>query len=347
MTGLNPPQALTPHEAALWRVCLSHLDRFLLPGAGILGRKLTWDGQRLQLVTEPSPRNTAEVARALFVLRTQGFSSAIDPDALMAALVARHLSDLEYPDIALALWADALGGAKHSAVLWQAFTARVPKPWQHTNVMYLAWAVSALCHVASVSRESMRVDSLARRLYRRLVRYQHRRTGLFHATGQRHGMLRRRDPVASLSVQTFGVQALVLYGARFSAPEALRRAEACADAFCRLQGPKGQFWRTYDVRDGRAVEHYPVYAVSQDSVVPTALDELRLATGHARYESEIARGLDWVFGNNEVAASLVDEDLGVIWRGLEQRAGTMHVIREMYSYHPGRCLYRLAALRAP
>jgi hypothetical protein len=343
--GLTPPQSLTSQEATLWRVCLSHLDRFLLPDTGILGRKLTWDGQRLQLVTEPSPGNTATVAKALFVLRARGVSCAVDPDALMAALVKHYLSELEYPDVALALWADAVGGGTHSAALWQAFTQRLPKPWQHANVLYLAWAVSALCHVASASPEPVHAESLAHKLYRRLVRHQDRRTGLFHATGQRHGLLRRRDPVASLSVQTFGVQALATYGARFVAPEALRRAEACAKTLCRLQGPMGQFWWIYDVHDGRAVERYPVYTVSQDSIVPAALDELRLATGNARHEPAIARGFDWVFGNNEIAAPLVDEDLGVIWRGLEQRAGTLHVIREMYSYHAGHCLYRLAAPR--
>ncbi len=316
-----------------------------LPGTGILGRKLTWDGQRLQLVAEPSPRNTAELARALFVLRARGVSCTVDPDALMAALVGRYLSGLEYPDVALALWADALGAGKHAAVLWQAFTERVPKPWQSAEVMDLAWAVSALCHLVSTAWAPAGVEVQAHRLYRRLVRHQHQRTGLFHATGRRQGLLRRRDPVASLAVQTFGVQALALYGARFAVPGALLRAEACAEAFCRLQGPKGEFWWTYDVRGGRVLERYPVYAVSQDSVVPTALDELRIATGRARHESEIARGLDWEFGNNEAAASLVDEDLGVIWRGLEQRDGAVHVIREMYSYHPGRCLYRLGALR--
>jgi hypothetical protein len=93
------------------------------------------------------------------------------------------------------------------------------------------------------------------------------------------------------------------------------------------------------------VERYPVYAVSQDSIVPAAVDELRHATGNARHEPAIARGLDWVFGNNAIAAALVDEGVGVVWRGLEQRAGTVHVIREMYSYHAGNCLYRLAAPR--
>jgi hypothetical protein len=347
VTGLLPPQALTAPEATLWRVCLSNLERFLLPEAGILGRKLTWDGRCLQLAAEPSPRNTAELAKALFVLRARGVASALDPDALMTALVGRYLADLEYQDVALALWADALGGARHLSVLWPALTRRLPEPWQHTDVMFLAWTVSALCHVASVARDQVPVDSLARRLYRRLVRYQHRSTGLFHATGQRRGVWWHREPIASLPVQAFGVQALALFGARLGSPEALRRAETCAEAFCRLQGPKGQFWWTYDVGRGRTEESYPVYAVSQDSGVPAALEGLGLATGHARYAPHVERSLAWVFGNNEVATSLVEEDLGVIWRGIESSNGAFHIIREMHSYHPGRCLYRLASRRTP
>ena len=47
-------------------------------------------------------------------------------------------------------------------------------------------------------------------------------------------------------------------------------ASACAKHMCELQGPQGQWWWHFDIRTGRVVEHYPVYAVHQDSMAPMA-----------------------------------------------------------------------------
>ena len=76
--------------------------------------------------------------------------------------------------------------------------------------------------------------------------------------------------------------------------------------------------------------------------MPLALAEVEAAAGHDRYRENVARGLDWVFGNNELGTPLVDEGLGVIWRGVEPSPEGLRIIREMHSYHPARCLYRLA-----
>lgn len=54
------------------------------------------------------------------------------------------------------------------------------------------------------------------------------------------------------------------------------------------------------------------------------------------------RGIAWLFGENEVRGPLVDEKIGVIWRCVEcDDNGTFAVKREMFSYHPARCLFWL------
>jgi len=340
MTAPGEPEGLTSHELLLWRTCLLSLKRFYLPEAGILARRLIWDGKEASPTLEPSPRNTAEAAKALYLLRRGGFPAPLDPDALMERVVNRYLSELEYPDIALALWADALGGGRHFSVLWQALGRRFPSAASET--MELGWTLSALCHCLPKATAASEVKDLAHLIAKKIARNQSPSTGLFHGSGRRQGWLRRRGRSASLSSQTYAIQALALYARVFNVPEAMQRARRCADAFSALQGPLGQWWWMYDVSAGDVREPYPVYSVNQDSAVPTAFGELD-RTGEHRYAAATTLGLSWLFGRNELGISLVDEKAGIIWRAIEKQNGEFTIVREMYSYHPGRCLYRLCS----
>lgn len=337
------PDNLAAHKSALWRTCISSLERFYLADAGILSRKVVWNGVGLRPTAEPSPRNTAEVVKALHLLRRHGFACRLDPDALMDELVKRYLPALAYADVALALWADALGGGRHLSVLWEALLQRLPT--SASDTMELAWTLSALCHFFPVAAEPNAVATLAHRIREKIAQNQSPATGLFHASARRRGWLRRRDRSASLVSQTSAVQALALYAQAFRVPEALERPDRCAEAVCGLQGPQGQWWWTYDVQAGNVTTPYPVYSVNQDAAVPMALDELHKAGGHARYRANIIRGLAWLFGDNELTTSLVDEATGVIWRAVDRSNGNFRIVREMYSYHPARCLYWLCSDR--
>ena len=94
---------------------------------------------------------------------------------------------------------------------------------------------------------------------------------------------------------------------------------ACARHFCALQGDKGQWWWHYDVRSGRVIEGYPVYAVHQDSMAPMALLEVQDATGHS-FAREIALGMSWLEASPELeGGSLIDDNAGIIWRKVARR----------------------------
>jgi hypothetical protein len=103
-----------------------------------------------------------------------------------------------------------------------------------------------------------------------------------------------------------------------SDPSALQAAGRCAARICELQGPAGQWWWHYDVRDGRVVEGYPVYSVHQHAMAPMALFELHEAGG-ADFLQATSDGVGWLSGHPEVEEQLVCPALNVIWRKAGRR----------------------------
>jgi hypothetical protein len=207
--------------------------------------------------------------------------------------------------------------------------------------MHLAWLLAALCGCEAAAAGRTELRSLADWTYARIAANQSDATGLFYGSAAREGWLRRRRPLSTLSSQTYPMYALARYGQVFGVREAIARAARCADALCRLQGPAGQWWWRYNVQSGEVVETHPVYAVNQDTAIPLAFHEIEAATGADRYGRHVAHGLEWLFGANELGASLVDEARSVIWRAIGSQAGRFAIVSEMHSYHPARCLFAL------
>jgi hypothetical protein len=333
--------SLTPEEATIFRVSLSQLELCLLADEGILSRQLQWDGERLRPLPEPSPRNTAEAVKSLYALRSRGWPCPLDPDPILDRLVHDYLPALEYPDVALTLWADAMGGGRHHGSLWDAFVRRLPR--RASDTMHLAWALSAVCQCVEEGRTSGGLAEVAHGLARRVLGNQFHETGLFHISNQRSGWRRRRVPVATLAAQTYPVQALAGYGRLLRTPQAVECADRCAAAFCRLQGERGQWWRSYHVEQAAVAERLPLYTVNQAGSVPMALDELHAALGDHRYAVHIAAGLGWISGNNEVTESLADETAGTLWFGVRHTDQGWEIVRNVASYQPARCLYWLCS----
>ncbi len=99
----------------------------------------------------------------------------------------------------------------------------------------------------------------------------------------------------------------------------LEIAERCAETMCKLIGPAGQWWWHYDVRTGRVLEGYPVYAVHQDAMAPMALLDLAAAGGTDRRRF-IERGLAWLESSPELNGGLlVDDEADLIWRKVARR----------------------------
>jgi hypothetical protein len=216
-------------------------------------------------------------------------------------------------DVAVSLWAAC--AASHPDAE-RAFTrlAALDPPRGPRYTVELAWAVTGL--TAFARREPKAVglrDAAAERLLKSFPA-----SGIFpHVVGEEGSSL--RSHVSCFADLVYPIQALAHYAAATGSAEALRASRACAEHACALQGPEGQWWWHYDVRTGRVVEGYPVYAVHQDAMAPMALFDLAEAGG-GRYDTAIQKGLEWLARSPEIGGrSLVDREADLIWRKVARR----------------------------
>jgi hypothetical protein len=111
----------------------------------------------------------------------------------------------------------------------------------------------------------------------------------------------------------YPIQALSRWFVASQDQTALAVANRCAHVIVDRQGPDGQWWWHYDLRDGSVVEGFPVYSVHQHAMGPMALHELHQAGG-ADHDAAIVLGLRWLETHPEVINELISERLNVIWR---------------------------------
>jgi hypothetical protein len=93
-----------------------------------------------------------------------------------------------------------------------------------------------------------------------------------------------------------------------------------ADRIVRAQGPQGQWWWLYSPRTGAVLERYPVYSVHQDGMAFMGLVPVE-RLGEGSYSEPLSRGVDWLYGDNELSTSLVQDDPPFICRNI-QRLGS-------------------------
>jgi hypothetical protein len=232
------------------------------------------------------------------------------------ALGARLMADLSrvdgVGDLALVLWAARAAGVVDRRRGLELLVAMQPADRIGPTVE-VAWALTALSLDAAAT-----VGDLRERLARRLMASMDGRSGLFpHVVGGAGRGL--RSHVCCFADLVYPVQALVRYFQLTGERAALEAARRCGEQICRGQGEDGQWWWHHDLRTGRVVERYPVYAVHQDAMAPMALLTLEEAGGGG-FSGAVARGLAWLMSSPELGGdSLVDEEAGVIWRKVARR----------------------------
>lgn len=216
-------------------------------------------------------------------------------------------------DVALTLWAARLLNHDDAPAALKRLKELDPVSGPHPTVE-VAWSLSALAATGGGPRN----DSLAQAIAGRLLRSFNPATGLFPHQPPGVAAAWHRSHVTCFADFVYPVQALSFYGALTHQREALDAAQAGAERACLLQGPAGQWWWHFDVRTGRVVEGYPVYAVHQNSMAPMALFAAQEACG-ADYRPSIVRGLEWLRESPEINSSLLDRDAGIIWRKVARR----------------------------
>lgn len=310
------PAARRPRIERLHELAVQGLPRMIRPADRLFafrGRR-TDDGLQLE---GTSPRYTAMVLIGLAGESEDVVTRALGGrrrDELLANLLAVTANTDNLGDAAVTLWAaSACGPSNVEAPLGRLVTllrADAARP-----TVELAWALSALCHATNGNHA---VAEWRDRVAQRLLVAFDPRSGLFpHFAGSRPA--RFRGHVACFADLVYPILALAHLAAQTRRAVALDIANRCAERMCALQGPEGQWWWHYDVRTGRVVERYPVYAVHQDAMAPMALHALREAGG-ANHDRAIQRGLDWLAAAPELnGGSLIDESAGLIWRKVARR----------------------------
>ena len=214
-------------------------------------------------------------------------------------------------DLALIAWAARAAGCSAEPV-WRRIKEMQPDLLPYPTVE-LAWVVSAVA-----ADPQLAGSDFGRGLAARLRGAFQRDTGIFpHECGGKATGI--RSHVSCFADFVYPAMALAQFGAATGDRDSITIAGEAARTMCRLQGADGQWWWHFDLRTGRVVERYPVYAVHQDAMAPMALFAVAQAA-NLNFDDAIARGLRWLQSAPELnGGSLIDSDTGLIWRKIARR----------------------------
>jgi hypothetical protein len=260
-----------------------------------------------------SVRYSVMVALGLLRARAAGYDVGVDVDELVDLILSeRDDPELKPGDAGLLLWLDRRAGREHASALLSHIDRRLGQAGglEAREGMEVAWiaigaseAVAQGLHGhAERTLASARAELLSRRGPSGLLR---------HTAGWRG-----RFP--NFATQIYGTLALSMLGRRGDA-EALAAARRVGDVLLSLQRADGGWPWIFDVVRGRVTEPYEVYAVHQDAMAPMGLFELFEACGDDRYRAAAVRGLDWIYGRNDLGVSMLDRDRRILYRSIRRK----------------------------
>jgi hypothetical protein len=247
-----------------------------------------------------------------------GHAHEFDLDRIRGALLDRlDAPELRPGDYGLHLWVDALAGRDRGDELLTRLRGALGREGglQPREGMEVAWIVLGLAHQVAAGAGTGAHDMLRVAVDHALGR-QHVASGLFAHVGRG---ARRRFP--NFATQIYNVLALSTVAGLGLDPGrralgAARRASACLQE---LQLPDGGWPWLYDVRSGRVVERYEVYTVHQTAMAPMALLKLGEVTGERSHAEAAVRGLEWIYGGNELGVPMLLADDAILCRSIRRR----------------------------
>ncbi|HEY7096236.1 MAG TPA: hypothetical protein VH437_05905 [Terriglobales bacterium] len=266
-----------------------------------------------------SQRYTAMTLLGLHRAEAAGFAAHIDANAIFDALVEDKQWIDNAGDLGLLLWLSAVVFPSRLDSLCQLTETMMQTRFDVRNeerTMETAWLLSGISHaVIADPANSKRFRKLAASAYESLCSNQGE-SGLFgHKRAASNPVSAMRDRIGSFADQVYPTYAMAHAALAFNFDGSMARSLSCAKAICARQGSLGQWWWHYEAASGRVVGRYPVYSVHQDGMAPMALFAASEASG-VDFTEPIYRGLQWIPGDNELAADMRDETAGVIWRNI-------------------------------
>jgi len=285
--------------------------RFVLTSAGCVQEGL-------------SPRYTVMTLLGLKELEAAGIVSLVDLEGCYQALLRNTDWVRGVGDLGLLIWVTAIFKPDQVEALLQRFSWTTAlqryRDSRQARTMELAWFLTGLAYAARLS------PSLAERLtdtcmgtYHRIRANQGGHGFFGHMSSERSLVGRMRGHIGSFADQVYPIFAMSKLASFLHVEEAIKPARECGNAICQAQGNLGQWWWLYDSHRAKIPSHYPVYAVHQHGMAPMALFALAEATGIC-FDAAIFKGLEWIYGANELRVDMRDSARKTIWRCQRARA---------------------------
>lgn len=328
----RPAAKVTEKWQSLARLALGGLVSTYATDACPLPYTCSWDGRR----SRPEGHSPRYALIALL-----GLARAERVVGLQRALVERIWTRVvdslgkwkaTAGDVGLGLWYSASAGVRSDVFTARAANAAL-KRWEgRLDSVEYAWSLLGAERAIEASLDEKSALSLVERCKAALLEHFNPRSGLFyrHLGGARGGGFTRRVPC--FANQIYPVMALGVHVQRTGCAKARLVLEAVVSRLCELQGLKGQWCWLYDAREGGVIDPYPVFSVHQDGMAPMALMEAGRAL-HCSFDEAINRGLQWIYGANELKESLILADEGL-------------VLRDIHAQGVGRCRRAIGAFLA-
>jgi hypothetical protein len=300
---------------------LATLARRLLPSmldeqTGLYAQKVVWD--KIGPQAKGSSRLYSAMS-AIGISRDTQRGSLETPNTTLGSL---HALALEGPsttgELAATIWALAEAGDDRADQLLRLFIPRF-KPSASSTMelgLVLAASAAAIDAFASAGVVARPATAAADELLARFSSSANLFRGSASALRPRQKLQARMTSFAS---QVYPMLGLVEF-ARATGTTPPAQVTKAADRLVELQGPLGEWWWIYSSKTGAVLEGHPVYSVHQHAMAFMALaplQNLQLGT----YSSDLARGLQWIFGDNELKTPVVDFGHDMVARCI-QRIGS-------------------------
>ena len=299
----------TPDD--LVEIALKTLPRMIVPEANVFCGELHKHNLTPEYHRERSARYTIISLLGLARARASNHKVEIDLEGVYRKL---NLYDSVFSpgDLGLQLWLDhRLGNIRAEAIINRLTSLLRTSDWHKIVTMELAWVLTGLTqHNHNAGREG---DELTDSLVRYLLGNRSAACGLFYHLGNG---IRRRFP--NFASQIYTIHALSMRARLAGDKRSGERAIVAAQRLSTLQRANGGWPWLYDVAQGEVVEPFEIYSVHQDGMAPMAFHELSAATGMDT-EKIVNRGLKWLYRENELAANMIDENNGLIYRSIRRK----------------------------